>query len=437
MQPALFWTIATIMSGLTTAAILIPLFWRRDGEDSERPNKKRIWAAAGLTVLMPLLALGAYSVFGTPESLTYPSRTNGETPVANSADAHAAGAMPGGREGGDLTAAVERLKRKLTDNPQDSAGWALLAQSYEFAGDAALAADAREKVAQIAAGRPVTPPATDVAAAALAMMNQPPSGSAAGSLAERAEMHRRKREFSQALVAFAELARTQAMSADLWADYADAHGAAQGKLDRTSADYIAKALAMNPKHVKALWLLGSYQTDTGDFRGALATWEKLATLLPRDSSDYTIINANLAEARERAAAAPAQAVQVVSKSGAVTPAASSARIRGVVDLADKFKSRVASGSTLYILARAVDSPGPPLAVMRVAVVGWPMRFELNDSQSMIPTRTLSQFPNVIVEARISRKGDAQARAGDLRGVSAPVDARVTSQLQLTIADEIT
>ncbi len=427
MRPAFFWTIATIMAGLTTAAILIPLLWKRKQPLPIDSNSRRIWATVALTTLLPLVALGFYGLFGAPQLL-------GTAAITVAADVGAqktpTTAMPTEANGGDLADAVRRLKSKLAANPQDAAGWELLAQAYDFAGNSTQASDARSRAAKAMAGETVAPPTVDLTLQAAATLAAPSnSADASLNLAEKAEMHRRKREFPQALAAFAELARTQKMSADMWADYADAHGASQGNLDRTSAGYIAKALALDPKHIKALWLLGSYQTDLDDYRAAQKTWETLSKLLPEDSSDYRIISANLAEARSRIASPPLPITVVARQSAGA--------VRGVVDVAARFKSRAPRGSTLFVFAKEANAAGPPVAVMRLTVSAWPVSFQLDDTQAMIPTRKLSQFSSVVIEARISRSGDAQAQVGDLRAASKTVDPRTAGPIRLIINDEIT
>ena len=111
-------------------------------------------------------------------------------------------------------------------------------------------------------------------------------------------------------------------------------------------------------------------------------------------------------------------------------------LRGSVTLDARWKDRVAPGSTLFVFAKAVGQPGPPLAVLRVKTNTWPMSFVLDDSLAMMPNRKLSDFQNVIVEARISRAGTADPKPGDLRGVSAAMNPRGAAPLRLVIAEEI-
>jgi cytochrome c-type biogenesis protein CcmH len=97
-----------------------------------------------------------------------------------------------------------------------------------------------------------------------------------------------------------------------------------------------------------------------------------------------------------------------------------ASISGVVELDPKLAATVGSGDTLFVFARAVDGPKMPVAMLRKKVGDLPLKFTLDDSMSMTPQFKLSTAGRVVVGARISRSGDALARAGDIEGMSAPV-----------------
>ncbi|MEZ5514397.1 MAG: hypothetical protein R3F58_11065 [Steroidobacteraceae bacterium] len=453
MSAAVFWTIATVMVAITTAVIVVPMFWLRRADDASTLSRRSLWAAAAGAVFVPLAALGVYSLIGSPALI-------GSGPALSAStmgDLHA-GARPlqPGDEASDLGAAVARLEAKLARNPNDESGWRLLAQSYEFAGRSADAMSANQRADRVARGESVEPPDAAMTAGPPARSTAAP-GVAAGSAEELnalrkrvednprdasamillAETLRRKREFAESLQVFAKLAKTDAMNADLWADYADAHGANAGTLDDQSARYIAEALKLDSRHPKALWLRGSYQTEQKDFRGALATWQRLASILPPESSDAKLIASNIAEARaalgEGAPPLPLQTVSAALSAPAAAPAVS---LRGEISLDAKWRDRVAPGSVLFVFAKPAGEAGPPLAVWRTTTDKWPMRFVLDDSSAMIPDRKLSNFRSVIVEARISRSGDAIAQLGDLQAVSAALDPRSTGALRLVISKEI-
>jgi cytochrome c-type biogenesis protein CcmH len=252
----------------------------------------------------------------------------------------------------------------------------------------------------------------------------PPSPAAAldaesTRLVGQAEEHRRLREFAKAVKDFAELERRGALNADLWADYADALGGARGKLDDEAMRCVGQALRLEPDHAKALWLQASWQTQRRDYA---------AEVLPGDSPDARIIAANLAEAREKLAAS--------SSTSTTTPPVAASALRGSVRLDPRLRDRVHSGDTLFVFARAADERGPPLAVLRLNAGPWPLSFELSDDNAMMPGRTLSNFKRVILEARISRSGNALAQSGDLRGVSPVLDPGNSPSQVLTIAEEV-
>jgi cytochrome c-type biogenesis protein CcmH len=249
-----------------------------------------------------------------------------------------------------------------------------------------------------------------------------------------AELRRRERDFPAALAAFERRAALGAMTADLWADYADAHGAAKGRLDATSARYIDAALRLDPKHVKALWLKASYQMAERDARSALVTWQQLAALLPPDSPDARIIAANIAEAR--AASALATASAVAPAAAETVPTSAGAGVSGDVNVDPRWRSRIPPGATLFIFAKAAGEPGPPLAVYRTTVGDWPLAFRLDDSMAMLPTRRLSNYNRVTIEARVSVSGRAEPQRGDLRAVSATLDPRTHGPVHLVIAEQI-
>jgi hypothetical protein len=107
-------------------------------------------------------------------------------------------------------------------------------------------------------------------------------------------------------------------------------------------------------------------------------------------------------------------------------------VTGEVALAPALASRAPAGTTVFIVAKSVDSPGPPVAVHRGSVGAWPLRFALDDSESMLPQRTLSNAGRVTIEARISPSGQPLATAGDLQGTSGVINPRDRPVVKIVI-----
>ena len=112
--------------------------------------------------------------------------------------------------------------------------------------------------------------------------------------------------------------------------------------------------------------------------------------------------------------------------------ASGTAVSGEVSLAPNLKAKAAAGATLFIVAKSVDSPGVPVAVFRGSVGTWPVKFTLDDSQSMLPGRNLSSAGRVTIEARISQSGQPLPAAGDLQGSSPAIDPAEHQPLKILI-----
>ncbi len=76
----------------------------------------------------------------------------------------------------------------------------------------------------------------------------------------------------------------------VWCEYADALGMAQGgRLAGRPLQFIDKALALDALHPRALEMAGSAAVEARDYRGALAYWRRLETRLPEGSMQRTQI----------------------------------------------------------------------------------------------------------------------------------------------------
>jgi len=86
-----------------------------------------------------------------------------------------------------------------------------------------------------------------------------------------------------------------------------------------------------------------------------------------------------------------------------------------------------------VFARPVDGSRMPVAILRRHARDLPLDFALDDSMAMVPDARLSRVARVIVGARISRRGDVAPQAGDMQGLSAPVDVG-TRGIKLEISE---
>jgi cytochrome c-type biogenesis protein CcmH len=236
---------------------------------------------------------------------------------------------------------------------------------------------------------------------------------------------------TEALAAFAKAHALLGEQPDLLADHADALATQQRSLAGEPTRLLDRALAVAPDHLKARLLAGTAAFERGDHAAAVGHWQRVDASALGDTALAAQLQERLSEARRRARL-PALAA---AKPAPSIAASANASISGTVTLAPALAAGVRPDDTVFVYARAVGGTRQPLAVVRAQVRDLPLRFVLDDRSAMSPQWRLSQATQVVVDARVSRSGDAMPRAGDAVGRSAPV-APGTEDLRIEIADTL-
>ena len=263
-----------------------------------------------------------------------------------------------------IEAMVGGLAKRLEQRPNDAEGWALLARSYYTLGRFPAAAEAYAKALALAPDSP-----------------------------------------------------------DLLADYADTLGMVQGhRLAGKPLALVERALAIDPQHGKALALAATAAMEVHDSSKALAYWRRLAAQLPPGSDDATQVAAVIADLSGGAS-------DGVNTMRAAVPRASVAAnggaISGRVSLSAALAPKADPAATVFIFARAPAGPRMPLAAMRIPARELPKDFTLDDAMGMAAGPKLSSADEVVVEARVSRTGNALPQPGDLFGRSGTIKPGAT------------
>jgi cytochrome c-type biogenesis protein CcmH len=238
--------------------------------------------------------------------------------------------------------------------------------------------------------------------------------------------------FQEATQAYAKTGPMLDSSADLLVDYADAVAAVANGFNAQSLQLIDRALKLNPQHPQGLWMRGSAAFEARQYDRAIADWELLLAQMEPGSEDARTIAGNLAEARQKAGKpAAAGAAASGAASGAISGAASGAppaaattapagaSLQGRVELSPELAKSLPPGAVLMVIARPADGTRMPVAVLKQPVSAFPAAFTLDDGQSLMAERRLSGFTQVLLEARVSRSGQAKAEPGDLIGDGVP------------------
>ena len=345
----------------------------REPAVAARMSDRARWIAAiVLVAVVPAAAGLIYVLLGNPAAVNAP----------------AASAAPAGHGQGEATdpqivAMIDRLAEKMKASPDDPNGWVLLGRSY------------------LKLGR-----------------------------------------YDDSAAAFAEAAKRMPGNAALLADQAEAMAMGQGRRRAgRPAELLKLALQIDPNDPKTIAMSGAAAAERGDIEGAILLYQHLKSLVPADSEDaqqLTQVLAELAAARNggKGTAAPAAvaappaaptlpitppAPATVAKPSAAEPAnAPGAGISGRVEIDPKLAAKVAASDTLFIYARNAEGSRMPLAILRGTAAELPKSFALTDAMAMTAAQTISLAKSVVVEARISKAGNAMAQSGDLRGTSLPI-----------------
>ncbi len=370
-----------------------------DAPPASPPARSAMATAIALLIAVPLAATLLYGKLGNPLGLLAENQLQAASSSSSAGQAQSAGGNMGGNQSaapaggggnsggnaGDLSKLADGLAAKLEKNPDNPGGWAMLGRTYKAVGRY----DEAEKAFKRAG----------------AIMETDPT-----LILEQAE-----------LIAIR----------------------AGGKLDGKPMELIEKALKLDPNHPQGLLLAGSAAYFRHDYAAAIGYWEKMLKQLQPGSEDAKALTASIDKARSQigagkagdgsvaAALAPVLAESSASPAKpaagpeAKAVAAPGATISGKVDLASALKAKAAQGDSLFIFARAMQGPRMPLAVLRAKVSDLPMDFKLDDSMAMAPGMNISAFPEVRIEAKISKSGDAIVKSGDLTGSVGPVKLGAT------------
>jgi cytochrome c-type biogenesis protein CcmH len=361
-------------------------------------SRTTFMAALTVALVIPLAALVLYRVVGDPRALDPAALTAAPAQEA-----------PAGH-GGEMDQAIAGLAAKLAKNPDDAEGWALLGRAYL-------------ETQHFAEGRDALKHAHDLV---------PGDADLSVALAE---------------------AMTLA---------SESH-----QIDAEIRALIDSAMKTDPNNQRGTWLLGVAEYQAGRYDAAIAKWNRLLELLPKDSTVAQSVKDQIARAeaerdgREPPATSPSTAAtasaaptpanaagtaptaraSAPSAPASATAAASATPKAGAeggphltvkVTLDPSLTSKVAPGDTVFVYAKAASGPPMPLAIQRLRADQLPATVVLTDGMGMMPSMRLSQFPQIIIGARVSKSGNAIAQSGDLQTVSKPLDVASTAPINLTI-----
>lgn len=266
-----------------------------------------------------------------------------------------------------------------------------------------------------------------------AKLDQDPSNAEGWFMLARSYMSMQR--YEESINAYRKTIELVGDDADLLLRYADALVMSRGgRFAGEPADVINKALLINPDHSQGLWLAGMAANEAGNYKQALQHWYKLEPLLAGDVASQAEVRGMIADVEKQLS--PQQVKQLQGNKPvaqvATNVAGSAAEITVQVDVDASVKSKINPTDAVFILARAIEGPPMPLAVVRHTAAELPLTVKLNDAMAMMPAMKLSNYSQVRVTAIISKAGTAQLAAGDLFGEVSPVKVSANATVKLRV-----
>ena len=157
--------------------------------------------------------------------------------------------------------------------------------------------------------------------------------------------------------------------------------------------------------------------------------------VPRTQSGEPIPFDHLATLPSDHPPVPADAGQDQRKANPPARSQSALPVRSIkvaVKLSPALAGKVAPGDTVFIFARAAQGPKMPLAIVRMQMKDLPTTVTLDDSMAMVPDMKMSNFPELVIGARVSKSGDAIPKPGDLEGYAPPLKTGAAGPVEVVI-----
>ena len=227
--------------------------------------------------------------------------------------------------------------------------------------------------------------------------------------------------------AFAKAVALSPDDADLLAEAAQSRALADPNrlFDAEAVRLLQRALGLRPDHQRARWFLGIAQRQAGDNAAAAATWEPL--LAQVDAATALSLRKEVDSARAAAGMPPLPAAVAVAASPGVS-------VNVSLDPDFAARVRLRGDTTVFVIAREPGGPPMPVAVEKRDVSDLPFSATLDDGDSPMPTRKLSQLREVELVARLSESGVANKQDGDIESKPVRVTLPAKGPVELVIGN---
>lgn len=200
--------------------------------------------------------------------------------------------------------------------------------------------------------------------------------------------------------------------------YAQALMMSQDESDQQQARGILEELVKRDyANLQVLSLIAFDAYRNQNYAKAITYWQAMQKLLPEQDSRHALLTRSIQSARESAS-------KEVSIKGAV------AKASVPVEITLGAKVAIEPGSVLVVSVHPADGSPMPIAAARYPIKQFPLKVRLDDSNSMIQGRKISDFSAFMVKARIDKDGNVSTKQGDWYGQSDVVKSGQLAEIEI-------
>lgn len=221
------------------------------------------------------------------------------------------------------------------------------------------------------------------------------------------------KNYPEAISAFDKAARLKPTEPDYLLQLVSAKFYIHHRLDDNDKRLINALIKSSPQNINAINLLALDAYQQGQYAVATRHWESLLQYFPPDSEDSKALLEMIRQSQQHLLTKSSlDEIKETQKE--------KVKVNVIVTTATEYKSAIKPSDTLFVYALPMEGPKIPLAVVRTTANHFPVNLTLDESQSMIPGRSLATVNRYYIEARVSKSGNAKPEEGDLVGKSEEV-----------------
>lgn len=209
---------------------------------------------------------------------------------------------------------------------------------------------------------------------------------------------------------------------------------------------VVALLNEHPKELDAWSIYAFMALQAEDYNAAIERWKKMLPLVDKGSEKAGMLNDSIAFAQGKLAEQdPTLAVESGEKieASSVETAKSSENntakeavqegYQVTIELADNVV--VPKDGFLFVFANPAGTQ-MPVAAIRMKITSFPITVNLSDKNAMMAGTKLSNYPELVIKARISPSADVSQKQGQWQGKSKILKATDSNELTIKISESL-